>query len=416
MELRTKPRRRRRRGDGPGCLIIIAAMLIGGLIYFAFDNRDELAANILPAPTSTPTQSPANLAFRAQLYVRDGEYDNAIASYEAAIDIDPGRVDYYTALIDLLVRVGKPARALELADQALEIEPDNDELLEVKAAAHLRNGDRLASNSLDPDTEYARAVEAGRAATRLNPDNWRSHAYIAAGLVRQDIELAPQALDSADESLNRMERALREQEIAFADKVVLFHYAEVQTALGFYDTAQERLQQAYDIDNNYIDARLALARIYFFFRKNNAGGIDLLETALEDNPDNADLYATLSYFQIIAGNYAEAERYARQAAEIDTELVRAHAFLGWAYFKNSNFPLAIDALRVATERYGSPNADTSFYFALLGLALYFEDTANCTEAVPILQSALDVSAPGSPGEINAQVGLDDCRSFELNQG
>ncbi|HFC11716.1 MAG TPA: tetratricopeptide repeat protein [Anaerolineae bacterium] len=411
MELRSPTYHKR----GPSCFLIIIVFLLMGIAFYLFNNRNEIKAAIVPAPTLTPTQSPANLVLRAQLYVRDGEFDNAIASYEDVIKIAPDRIDNYIRLIDLLVQVGNPERALELADQALAIDEGNDQLYTVKAASHLRNGDRLAENSENPDTEYARAVEAARAATRLNSQNARAHAYIAAGLVREDISLVNQALVSAQEALDITERDAREDPTRKLDKVVLYHYAEVQSAAGYYDIAQERLSQAFDIDKNYLDARMELARIYFFYRKNNAGAIDLLETATENNPNNADLFDTLAYFEIVAGYYDKAEEYARRAVNANPDMVRAHAHLGWAYFKNSNYPLAIDALKAATEQYGEPNADTAFYFALLGLATYFEDAADCTEAIPILQSALAVSAPNSPAEINAQVGLDDCRDFELNQ-
>lgn len=411
MELRSPTYHKR----GPSCFLIIIVFLLIGLAFFLFNKRSEITAAIIPAPTLTPTQSPANLALRARLYVRDGEFDNAINSYEAVIKIAPERIDNYIHLINLLVRVGNPERALELAEQALLIEDNNDQLYEVKAAAHLRNGDRIVNLSQDPDTEYARAVAAARAATRLNPENSRAYAYIASGLVREDIDLVFQALESATIALDKMNIALREGTIRTADKVVLYHYAEVQNTAGNRDSAQDYLTQAYDIDNNYLDARIDLASLYFFIRQNNAGAIDLLETAIEDNPDNANLFDTLAYFQIIAGDYAEAERYARQAVNINEDMVRAYAHLGWAYFKNSNYPLAIDALRAATERYGEPSAETSFYFALLGQAIYIEDAAGCTEAVPILQAALEASSTDSPAEYNAALGLEECRNFELNQ-
>lgn len=414
MELRTHPGRRRRRG--PSCLMVLIGLLLLGLGYFLALNREQIVEAVVPPPTATPTQSPANVALRAQLYERDGEYENAITAYEEVIRLSPEKVENYIQLVNLLVQTGQPERALVIAETGLELASDDDRLYEVQAAAYLKNGERLEANREDPSTAYARAVEAGRAAVRLNNVNARAHAYIAAGLIRENSELVLQAFDSAETALRIMETDLRENRLKIADKVILYHYAEVQIVSGNYQTAQERLVQAYDIDKNYLDARLELARIYFFFLKQNAGAIDLLETALEDNPNNATLLDTLAYFQIVSGNYAEGERYARQAVEADSDMVRAHARLGWAYFKNSNYPDAIEELRIATAGYQEPTADTSFFFALLGLALYFEDTAFCAEAVPILQAALAVSTPNSPGEINAEIGLENCREVELNQG
>ena len=186
MEIRSRPVRRRQRG--PSCLLIVLFLVFLSGAGYAFANRNEVRSALLPAPTPTPTQSPANLVLRARLFIRDGELDNAISVYEQVLEIVPNDVRNYISLIDLLVQRGDAARALELAEQAVELAPDNDAVWTAKAAAHIAYAVALGNQAQENGAEYARAVEAGRAATRLNPNNARAYAYTAGGLIRQGLD------------------------------------------------------------------------------------------------------------------------------------------------------------------------------------------------------------------------------------
>ena len=394
--------------------MVLAIFIAGGLFAYLIQRRNDIIEVFQPEPTLVPTQSAADLALRALLYVRDGEFDNAIEAYERVIEIAPERIDNYRELIDLLVQTDQPEKALMLTEEALAIEPDNDQLFQVKAAAHLKNGERLEAIGEDSSAEYSRAVEAGRAAVRLNPNNLRAHAYIGAGLIRQDISNVVAAYEAVETALLGMERLMQDGELASADKVILYHYAEVQINGGFYDDAEQRLLEAYDIDPGYTDAAIALAQINFFFRNNQTTAIDVLTRALEENPKNAVLLDTMSYFQLVAGNAPEAEQYGRQAVEANQDMVRARSHYGWALYKNNNYPDAIKELRIATESYGEPDPINGLYFALLGLSLAYEDTENCDEAIQIFDSVLSTSAEFSPGYDNAEFGKELCRDAQLS--
>ncbi len=394
--------------------MLIGIFIAGGLFVYFLQNRNEIIEAFEPEPTAVPTQSAAALSLRALLYVRDGDYDNAIESYERVIEIAPDRIENYRELIDLLVQTDQPEKALALTERALEIETDNDQLYQVKAAAHLKNGERLDAIGEDPTAEYARAVDAGYAAVRINSQNYRAQAYIAAGLIRQDIANVVVAFESAESALLGMEAQVRDGTLKSADKVILYHYAEVQINGGFYDDAERRLLEAYDIDNGYTDVAIALAQINFFFRNNQTTAIDVLYRAIEENPRNAILLDTMSYFQLVAGNAAEAEQFGRQAIEANPDLLRARSHYGWALYKNNNYPDAINELRIATEAYGAPTPENSLYFVLLGLSLVYEDSENCGEAIGLFDDALAVSPEFSPSAENAEFGKDLCRDAQFS--
>ncbi len=412
MEIRRTPPRYPRRG--PSCLGILIFIGVFGLGFFLFRNRQMIAENVLPQPTPTPTQSPANLAVSAALHVRDGELTQAIEKYQEVIQIQP-EIRYYIELIRLLGEAERTAEALDLVEQALEIAPNDAAVYEAAAGAHLAHGDYLQSigDNVGARREYGFAAERGEASADLDPSNSLAKAYMAAGLVREDIANWQVAGVFVRDAQQQIEDQVAAGTLSRNDAdipLVLYHTAEVITVAGQYSEAALLLEQAIDLKPDYTAASIDLAYIMFNVEQQNITAIRLLERALEENPNDAVLLDTLAQFNIIGtGDFAAAEEYARRAVEQNPEMLRAHARLAHAYFKNFNYPSAIEELRIATDGYKEPDATTSFYFALLGLALYFEDTANCTEAEPILRAAFEASVENSPGWLNAEEGLRLCR-------
>ena len=93
------------------------------------------------------------------------------------------------------------------------------------------------------------------------------------------------------------------------------------------------------------------------------------------------------YFLI--GEYPSAEENLTKAVELDPEMVRAHAHLGAALYRNLNYDSAIPELKVAVDRYQTVTVANSTYFNMLGLAYYFQGEQNCDLAVPLFQKVLE---------------------------
>lgn len=405
MEIRRRPPRHPRRG--PSCLLVltvIAAFIVGAYVV---SNAEEVRGALTPDPTPTPTKSAAAHALSGQLYARDGESDNAIVAYRAAINLAPEQVSYYLPLIDLLVRNKETEEALELADRVVAVAPDNDEVWRVKAAAHLANAERLADRGRETEEEFAKAIEAAEAATRLNPENAEAYAYLATAYVSIGSQFWGRATESAETAYS----------LAPLNPIVLYHYGQVYINLGYYESAQEMLELAKEVDPNNTDTYIALSTIYFFYTGERARALLTVRDAIEREPTNSALHDLMAYYNLIIGEYAQAQAYAEDAVKYDPDMVRAHAHLGHAFYKQFNYPNAIRELELAVDGYGQPTNITSIYFAMLGLAYYFqdEDGSDCFKAVPLFEQALDVSAPDSPGEISAAEGLELCRRASLNQ-
>ena len=122
-----------------------------------------------------------------------------------------------------------------------------------------------------------------------------------------------------------------------------------------------------------MDASLAVAYSYFY-TDNRQRAIVTLRDQIEATPNNAALYDALGWMYFLAGQYAESEATLEKAVALDDNLVRAHAHLGAAYFKNFNYDNAIPRLEGAVKAYeqgrieGTPLTEsTSIYYNYLFL-------------------------------------------------
>jgi tetratricopeptide (TPR) repeat protein len=81
------------------------------------------------------------------------------------------------------------------------------------------------------------------------------------------------------------------------------------------------------------------------------------------------------YIQL--GVDAEAIDNALRAVEINPNMARAYGRLGHAYFRQSNYPEAIEALEIATAMYREPTSLNALFFNRLAHAYLRSGTENC---------------------------------------
>lgn len=399
MEIRRTPPKHPRKG--PSCLLVllvIAAFVAGAFIV---TNAEQVRETIILPPTPEPTRSAASYAASAALLERDADYDDAIEAYERAIRLDGSRVEFYLPLIDLLVTTGQPERALEWAQQAVVLAPDNDEVWSALAGAQLANGQRLSTTGspTEADLAFAEAVQAARSANDINPNNAEAYAYLAGALA----ELGPE----------QYERAQEAAEIAMTidpeNPTVRLHMATVLELQGFYPAAIEQYQLALDQNPNRADLHIGLAYNYYATR-DIPTAILTFQDALDVDENSAAAYDGLGWMYFLIGEYPSAEENLAKAVELDPEMVRAHAHLGAAYYRNLNYDNAIPELEYAVERYGNVTVANSTYFNMLGLAYYFKGEENCGKAVPLFNKVLETI----PDDVNALEGQELCRAATLD--
>jgi tetratricopeptide (TPR) repeat protein len=378
-------------------LLVFAALAAG---IFVIANADTVRETIVLPPTPEPTRSSASFAASAALLARDGEVNEAIDAYEEAIQLDGTRVEYYLPLVDLLVSVDRPEEALDWAEQALILAPENGRVWSTAAGAQLAMGQRLLdlADPTNADLAFAEAVRAARTSTDLDPSNAEAYAYLAGALA----QIGPEQYAGAQEAA----------EIALSldpdNPIVRLHMATVLELQGFYPAAIEQYQLAIDQNPSMIELYIGLA-YNFYATRDIPTAILTFQDALDIDEASAAAYDGLGWMYFLIGEYPSAEENLVKAVELDPELVRAHAHLGAAYYRNLNYDSAIPELEYAVERYGEITLANSTYFNMLGLAYYFKGEENCDQAVELFRQVLEII----PDDINAEEGLDLCRAAAI---
>ena len=118
MEIRRTPPRRRRRG--PSCLLVIIVLVVAAAGVYIIANADTVRETIILPPTPEPTRSAASYAASAALLEKDGEFSEAIDSYEQSIRLDSSRIEFYLPLIELLISTNQSEEALDWAEYLKE--------------------------------------------------------------------------------------------------------------------------------------------------------------------------------------------------------------------------------------------------------------------------------------------------------
>jgi len=402
MVINRKPPRYPRRG--PSCLLVLFVTFGIAVSLYVIQNAEEVRTAIMPTPTQEPTRSATELAVLAEMSRDDGANTEAIAFYDQAVELDPTNVEFYIRAIDLLVRESEPERAVERAEQATILDPENDRVWTAAAAAYLAEGNRLndLGDQNAANLQYANAAQAARKAININPSNATALAYAAGGTILQgDPDKYEQAQVFADDAV-RLEPD---------NPIARYYMATVFTYQGRYAEALEQYQRGIEADPNDPNLHIGLAYNYY-----GTGSIpDALlsfEEAIAVDPDNAEAYDGRAYMYLQLGDAPLAEQNALEATRLNPNMARAQGRLGEAYFRQNNYTEAIEALEAAVGMYGRATDLNARFFNMLAQAYIRADLNNCPSAVPLFEQVLDATVNelivGAANE-----GLLECRRASL---
>ena len=402
MIINRKPPRYPRRG--PSCLLVLFVTFGIAVSLYIIQNAEEVRLAIVPTATSEPTRSATELAVLAEMSRRDGEDAEAVAFYDEAIRLDSQNVEFYIRTIDLLVRENQSERAVERAEQATILDPENDGVWTAAAAAYLAEGNRLSDlgDQNAANLQYANAAQAARKAITINPDNATALAYAAGGTILQgDPEKYEQAQIFADDAVR----------IDPGNAIARYYMATVFTYQGRYAEALEQYQRGLEIDPTDPNLHIGLAYNYY-----GTGSIpDALlsfEDAISVDPDNAEAFDGRAYMYLQLGDAPLAEQNALEATRLNPNMARAQGRLGEAYFRQNNYSEAIEALEKAVAMYGRTTDLNARFFNMLAQAYIRDDLNNCSLATPLFNQVLNATANQLILDA-ANEGLVECRRASL---
>lgn len=374
---------RRRTGSNP-IRVFILLVLIGAGLYILTVKPKTFTSVFAPTPTAT--QTAASYTATAEGYYADGDLANAISSYEEAVRRDPTIISNYIALTRLLVFESRYDEALDYANTALFVEPDNAAALAIRSMALDWKSGSLADEGLDKDAEdmFREALAQANRAVELDPSSAEAYAYLA------EILFDLGSYDQADEAITNAE-LLNENSLDV--QRIAGYLAELR---GYRDLAIEHYVKAIELHPKLAMLYHALGRTYI-----GAGEIDKaisnIETAIALDPENSEYLYWLGYAYFTIGERDYAADYFQQAIEIRPNYPAAHCQLGLIYYQQRNWEGAIPELESGVEGYGELiTYRNAFCYYTLGLSYFY--IGQCEDAYPLFDRVLKAVPDNAPAE------------------
>ena len=288
-------------------------------------NRAEQACQ---RSVSLAPNSPAYACLGA-VYNQTGQYERAVEQAQHALSLDPNDDDTYRALALSYEKLKRFDDAEATYRQSIAMRPQY-------AAAYNWLGSFLYTRG-----RYPEAIQAFRQSTELAPDNYRSYYNLGGALT---------SAGRYEEAIPPLERsiAIRSSAAAFANLGTVYFY------LGNFPQAAQAYEKAVQLDRQDSSMLGNLAEAYYWIpgkqqqaQATYRAAISQSEKQLKINPREVERVSEIGIFHAMLGDNAQAKTWTARALNMDSSdpYVLLNASLVAAHFGQDQS--AIDYLRKA---------------------------------------------------------------------
>ncbi len=286
----------------------------------------------------------------ADLYLRTGQIQSALAHYESAAQLDPTDANVRERLAYLYERLERPEDAIRTLNELARLQPNNARVFYALAALHEEQDNRAQAIE-----QYRRAAQTGR------PD---PAPYLKLGVLQME-DAPEQAVADLQEGLELIPNHPRLLEML---GYVQFNREAYREAADAFDQAQQawlELEPSRDAMTPNFHLYFALSH---YFADEPEKAIPIMEDALLQNPQAIEAFAHFVFQD-------EREDRSHSAIEILETLLVDHAdsielwsTLGYLHSFHEDYEAALDAFDQAytlIEAAGddaSDHASSRFYF------------------------------------------------------
>jgi len=349
----------------------IAGCVIVALVYAGCSSSKEVAPE--PRPRQEVNGAAHELALQhfidASLYELKGEYAQAILEYQDALRYEKNHAIFF-ALAKNYSLLNKHALAIEAGKEAVRLSPDNLEYRRTLAEAH------TAAYNLDgAATEYEEIVKRDS----NNIESWYNLARI------YQTRKPARALEVFEEITKRFG----------AEWEVLLQVAELYNSMGQFDKAAEALKRMLNIDPSNMELKRSVAQAYIRAQKPDEA-MTLYRELREMSPDNLEYAGELGGVYLMKRMYAEAADQFDPILSRDSVNLDAKLRIGEMYFGQIEKDSTIaPAARMIFERIQDTHADDWRPYWFLGAigAITNEDSL----AVPNFKKVTELASWNADG-------------------
>jgi tetratricopeptide (TPR) repeat protein len=266
-------------------------------LYYLEENFLQAQKSALIA-TSCDEESPLGHVSLAYSYLYDSQYDEAISSFNRALEINPGNVDAFRGKSKALVMMGEGYDAMNCLVRAFQFSPDNAELFRELADVYFMSG------YLEDCRRYCKKSLA------IDPNS--SGAYVLLGM----LEIREGKTDAAMKWLNRS------LDIDPDNPIALNELAYIEHVMGNDEECLRLLEKALDIAPDFADVVCSMGVVYYF-RGEYETAHSLLDHALDLDPLHVGAMVTKGNALLAQSMADEALIWFDKALEIDSEFLDA---------------------------------------------------------------------------------------------
>jgi tetratricopeptide (TPR) repeat protein len=397
-------------------LAVFAAVLVISAPLAAAGQTRRPAAPPAPARQTPDRVAEAYEQFLQAHLLEDDDTDAAIAAYRRAMALDPASADIPADLAELYMRENKPQEAIQAAEQALRVAPENRNAHRVLGTVYatmagrpgratrdaqqqnVTNAIRHLEQAFDPPMSAADAnLRAMLARLYIANENYDKAIPVLADLVKQEPGWSdgPTLLIEAYSAAGRANDAITWLEESAPDNPRLYAaLGEFYARSRRWTDAASAYDKALEASPNSFDWRLGMAEA--LLNAGNRADIirsrDVLREAVTIRATDERALYLLSEAERAAGDTEAAETAARKLIAQNPRNQRGFLALVQALEEQRRFEPIVDALVPALQNFRSANNGSVALRALLPhLGFAYQELGQYDKAIAAFEEARRVS-------------------------
>lgn len=299
-------------------------LLLAGLVHYSLNEFEQAEGYLKSYAERHPNHAGARKLLGAILLSRN-EYDRAIRTLEPALKQSPNDFRLLSLLGSAYMQKGRHQSATTLLERAAALSRDEPDIRTQLALSRIGGGDdALAMKDLQ---------------SILNQDDTQSNAAIVLTVLHLERGEFEQAAEVA--------RSLSIREPKNLTALNLLGMAWVGS--GRYAEARRSLEMAVKLENNFLPARINLAKLDLLQDQPNAARQRLL-VLLSDHPQNVRAMSELARVEGYLGKHDEAIRWLEKARGLDSEALAVTIDLVDVYLHTGRAQKALEVAREAEAK------------------------------------------------------------------